>query len=120
MPAHSGGQKYINSRAAQEASRGQPLSERTFACGQSRNTVTGTRGSNSNNNATTTLLPPCCLPTPTRNSNNNVATNEGDGRNEGGTAKSEWISVGAAKTTTSGGGRSIAPYPHTHTPQLFL
>jgi len=49
-----------------------------------------------------------------------VATNEGDGRNEGGTAKSEWISVGAAKTTTSGGGRSIAPYPHTHTAQLYL
>jgi len=33
MPAHSGGQKYINSRAAQESSRGQPLSERTFAVG---------------------------------------------------------------------------------------
>jgi len=49
-----------------------------------------------------------------------VATNEGDGRNEGGTAKSEWISVGAAKTTTSGGGRSIAPYPHTHTPIVSM
>ncbi|KAI8044048.1 hypothetical protein M5D96_000197 [Drosophila gunungcola] len=115
MPANSGGQKYINSRAAQEAIRGQPLSERTFACGQSRNTVTTQRGRQQqqqlDDDANAAML--------SANANTQQQQQwgdeegEGDRRNEGGKVESEWISVGAAKTPTQGGGRSIAPYPHT-------